>query len=71
MGLGPRQQALEEGEVAEHAAGAGVGGDDRVVDAEAGEIVGDLQAPRSATDYEDAIVAGRERSRVRLAIAAA
>ena len=62
--LGPREQALEEGELSEHAAGRGIGRDDGVVDAQPREVVRDLQAAGPAADYDDAVLAGRERTRV-------
>src|SRR5439155_21432040 len=61
--LGPREQALEERPLAEHAAGVLIGRDRGMLHAAAGERVADLQAAGSAADENDRIVAGWMRSR--------
>src|SRR5205814_5092427 len=59
--LGPCDQALEQREPAEHAAGLGVLGDDRVLDAEAPQRVAGLQRSRTASHDEEGIPARRKR----------
>ena len=62
--LGPGEQALEEGELPEHATRAGVGRDDGVVDAQAREIVRSLQAAWPAAHDDHVVSSGRVRTSV-------
>ncbi len=60
----PADQPLEEREALEHAAGAVVGRDRRVLDAEPAEAVAHLQAARPTADDDDRVLARREGARL-------
>ena len=60
VGFGPRQEALEEREAPEHAAGPVVGREDGVLDPEAAQRVADLERPGAAADDDQRVVARRE-----------
>src|SRR4051794_40311128 len=59
VGLRARDQALEERPLAEHPAGAVVGRDQRLPDAEPAQPVGRLEAAGAGPDDDRLVVAGR------------
>ena len=64
VGLGPRQEPLEERPAPEHAAGRRVRGQDRVLDAVVLEPVRHLQPAGAAADDDGRVLPGREGTRV-------
>jgi hypothetical protein len=61
VGLRPADQALVDGEPAEHSSGSGVARDDRAApDPDPCQRIGDLQPAGPAADHDDVVLAGRE-----------